>query len=123
MIDVEQLTQTIQIAVERCFRDIAFGVGPQQRGQHCGVDVAPAVRDQRLQELQRLLLRLALRNQRLAVATNDEFAQRANRYRPRPLRRVGRRRRQLPFADQVAYEFALDSVFECRCEQRRHHLR
>jgi hypothetical protein len=52
------------------------------------------VRDQRLHELERLLLRLALRDDRLAVAPKLERAERADRKRPRPVGEVGRRRRQ-----------------------------
>ena len=73
-----------------------------------------AVRDERLQELERLLLRLALRDQRLAVARDRELAERAQRERPRPVGDVRTRRRQLAPADQRAHVVGLDAAARAR---------
>ena len=120
-VDVEQLAQAIEVAVERRLRHVAFRVGPQQRGQHRGVDVSAAVRDQRLQELERLFLRLALRHERLAFAADHELAERAHRDRPRPVGDFRRRRRRAGAgAISVRTKSRSMPCGERQREQRRH---
>jgi hypothetical protein len=87
-------------------------------------DPLAAERDQGLQQLQRLLLRLAADLERGAVARELAAAERADRERPGPvLGGAALGRREPPAGDELSGVFGFDPRFERRRAQPAHHRR
>jgi len=96
-----------------------LGVGPHEIAESLLGHAAPAQRNERLQELERLLLRLALDGERLGAMMHGEAAQRMDVHRPRPRFRCLRNRCDTSHLDIPAHELCLDLMLERERAQSR----